>query len=113
MTAEREALAARVRSMIRDDRTVREVPMFGGIAFMLDDRMLVSAGRDGSLLVRVDPRNSEGLLLRSGARPSVMGAGRPMGPGWLTVDPEGLAGDEDLLKWIGVALEYHSRQHRP
>lgn len=110
MTAEREALAARLRSMIKDDRTVREVPMFGGIAFMLDDRMLVSAGRDGSLLVRVDPGDSEKLLQRAGARPSVMGTDRPMGPGWLTVDPEGVAGDDDLLQWIGVALEFHSRK---
>ncbi|WP_458117052.1 TfoX/Sxy family protein [Arthrobacter sp. D2-10] len=109
MTAEREALAARIRSMIQDGGPVREVAMFGGIAFMLEDRMLLSAGRDGSLLVRVDPADSEELLQRKGAGLSFMGIERPMGPGWLTVQPDALLGDEDLMQWIGVALDFHSR----
>lgn len=109
MTAEREALVARIRSMIQDGRAVREVSMFGGIAFMLEERMLVSAGRDGSLLVRIDPNDSEELFERKGAGASFMGSERPMGPGWLTVEPDALVDDADLEQWIGIALEFHSR----
>ena len=46
------------------DGAVREVPMFGGLSIMLDDSMVVSVGRDGSLLVRVDPGRSAELLAR-------------------------------------------------
>lgn len=109
MTSQREALTARIRSMIPGGRAVREVSMFGGIAFMVDGRMLVSAGRDGSLLVRIDPSDSEELLQRAGARISFMGIDRPMGPGWVAVDPGALSADADLKQWVDVALEFHSR----
>ena len=109
MTDQREALAARVRAALPPDRVVREVSMFGGLALMLDDRMVVSVHRDGSLLVRVDPGRSVELLAVAGARPAVMSADRPMGPGWITVDADGLANDRQLTDWVGVALEHHRR----
>lgn len=40
MTAEREALADRVRAALPHDRPVREVSMFGGLSFMVDDSMV-------------------------------------------------------------------------
>lgn len=110
MTEERQDLTDRVRAALPPDRVVREVSMFGGRAFMLDDRMVVSVHRDGSLLVRVDPERSAELLALPGAGPAVMGADRPMGPGWVTVTADGLAGDHELARWIGVALEHHRRQ---
>jgi TfoX/Sxy family transcriptional regulator of competence genes len=108
MTAQSDALVARIRAVLPSGRTVREVPMFGGTAIMLDELMLVSAGRDGSLLVRIDPTRYQELLQRTGARPSYMGKNRPMGPGWLTVDAENLREADDLSEWSGVALEYHA-----
>ena len=113
MTDQRQALAARVRAALPQEGEVREVSMFGGLSFMLDDRMVVSVHRDGSLLVRVDPDRSAELLCLPDARPAVMGAERPMGPGWITVTADGLSTDQQLTDWIGVALQHHGRRAAP
>jgi TfoX N-terminal domain len=105
MTAEREALADRVRAALPQDRPVREVSMFGGLSFMVDGSMVVAAGRDGDLLVRIDPTRHDELLAVPGAGPAVMGADRPMGPGWVRVSPDGLSTDEQLAFWTRVGLE--------
>ena len=106
MTAEREALADRVRAALPRARPVREVSMFGGLSFMVDDSMVVAVSRDGNLLVRIDPARNGELLNVPGARPAVMGADRPMGPGWITVSHDGLTTDEQLAFWTGVGLEH-------
>lgn len=110
MTAQRQALAARVRAALPPERAVREVSMFGGLSFMLDNRMVVAVNRDGSMLVRVDPGRSAELLCVPDAQPAVMGPDRPMGPGWITVTANGLTTDEQLTDWIEVALQHHSSQ---
>ncbi len=104
MTVEREALAERVRTALPHDRPVREVSMFGGLSFMVDDSMVVAAGRHGDLLVRVDPDRSDELLHVAGAEPAVMGVGRPMGPGWIRVSPDGLTTTEQLAFWVQVGI---------
>jgi TfoX/Sxy family transcriptional regulator of competence genes len=108
MTAEREALAQRVRAALPPDRPVREVSMFGGLSFMVEDSMVVAAGRDGRLLVRIDPTRHDELLGLPGAEPAVMGADRPMGPGWIRVASEGLGTDEQLAFWVDVGLDHRA-----
>ena len=109
MTAERELLADRIRSALPSDRSVREVSMFGGLSFMVDDSMVVAARRGGDLLVRIDPARHDGLLDVPGAKPAVMGD-RPMGPGWITVSPDGLTTDDELTFWIDVGLAHRAAQ---
>ncbi len=109
MSAQRDALADRVRGLLPRDRPVREVSMFGGLSFMVDDAMVVAAGRDGELLVRTDPARHGELLDVPGARPAVMGADRPMGPGWIAVGHDGLDTDERIAFWIDVGLRARPR----
>lgn len=104
-----EALLGRIRSLLTPGRPVREVSMFGGRAVMLEDAMLVSAGRDGSLLVRVDPSRHAELLTRDGAQQAVMGTERSMGEGWIEVEPRALVEDIALGSWLQDALEFHDR----
>jgi TfoX/Sxy family transcriptional regulator of competence genes len=108
MSAERELLAERVRAALPQNRPVREVSMFGGLSFMVNDSMVVAAGRDGDLLVRIDPARHDELLDVPGAKPAVMGSDRPMGPGWIRVSPDGLTTDEQLLFWIRVGLDHQA-----
>lgn len=82
--------------------------MFGGLSFMLHEKMVVAVDRDGDLIVRVDPNRSRDLLTRPGARAAEMGKGRAMGPGWVAVAGESLT-DDALSFWIDVALEYNRR----
>ena len=77
---------------------------------MVDDSMVVSASRDGDLLVRIDPARYEELLNAPGAEPAVMGADRPMGPGWITVSHDGLTTDQQLAFWTQVGLDHRAAQ---
>lgn len=81
--------------------------MFGGLAFMVDDAMVVCVMSDGDLLVRADPQRADDLLTARGARPAEMGGGRAMGKGWIAVGEDAVATDEGLDSWLGVALEYN------
>jgi TfoX/Sxy family transcriptional regulator of competence genes len=98
-----DALTQRVRDELGSRPAVREVRMFGGVAFMVDGRMAVSAGRDGDLLVRVDPARYDELL-RRGAEPASMGADRPMGRRWLSVPASQLSPDGELAFWVAVGI---------
>ncbi|WP_257132968.1 TfoX/Sxy family protein [Streptomyces sp. ms184] len=97
-------LPERVRAALGDRRT-REVKMFGGISFMVDERMVAAARGDGDLLLRIDPARREDLLARPGAHEALMGEGRSMGPGWLAVDEAALTG-AGLAEWLGHALDF-------
>ena len=101
-------LAARVRAALTD-RDVREVRMFGGLAFMVDEKMVTCvSGGGGALLVRVSRgRDAEYLAVR-GARRAEMGKGRSMGEGWIAVDEDELTEDEDLQFWVDAVLEHHA-----
>ncbi len=107
LTPEQHHLVQRVRALVDDEPDVREVSMFGGRAIMVNDKMIVSAGKTGDLLVRVTAERHEALLAEPGAAQAQMGAGRGMGPGWLTVAPEAVADDERLTFWVDVARDHN------
>jgi len=99
----RDALAQRIRALLAAHGDVREVNMFGGLSFMVDGRMAVAARRDGGLLVRTTPERHDDYR-RRGAEPAHMGAGRPMGEGWLVVPPAGVDDDAELAFWVDAGL---------
>ncbi|TLM75576.1 TfoX/Sxy family protein [Pseudarthrobacter sp. NamB4] len=84
--------------------------MFGGLSFMVDDRMVVAAGRDGGLLVPTNPAAHQALLDRGG-RPAYMGRDRPMGPGWITVPHEKLRDAAALAFWLQVGIDSRDTSH--
>lgn len=102
-----EPLVERVRDVLAAEPSLREVAMFGGRAFMVNDKMVVHVDKSGDLLVRADPARAAELLARPGARPAQMGPGRAMGNSWITVDRASAAADLD--GWIEVALAYHDQ----
>ncbi|WP_300077651.1 TfoX/Sxy family protein [Propioniciclava sp.] len=108
LTPAQEDLADRVRAALPEGAEVREVRMFGGLSFMVDGGLAVSAGKDGGLLVRVEEARYDDLVERPGAREAVMGS-TSMSPGWLLVDAHGLASDDDLAFWIAESLRRPSR----
>ena len=102
-------IAERVRALLVDQPSTREVAMFGGLSFMVDDKMIVNVRRSGDLLVRVDPRRSPDLVADHGAGIAEMGPGRSMGPSWLDVPADLVADDARLRFWIDVALEFNAQ----
>ncbi len=106
MTAQ-SALIERLREFLADEPAMREVSMFGGRSFMVNEKMIVSALKDGGLLVRVAADRHDELLGRPGAAQAEMGASRDMGPGWIEVAAPAIADDTGLAFWVGVALEHN------
>lgn len=98
-------LIDRIRPLL-PDQSVREVRMFGVLALMVDDAMVVAAHKDGSLLVRVDPAEDAALLRKPDASRPEMGTGRSMGQGWIRVEARALRSDPALLGWLGAATRY-------
>jgi hypothetical protein len=66
--------------------------------------MCVAASSGGGLLVRVDPDHSDEAAGKPHARLMEM-RGREM-PGWIRVDPEGVAGKRELRAWVARGVRY-------
>jgi TfoX/Sxy family transcriptional regulator of competence genes len=78
--------------------------MFGGLAFLIGGNMAVAASGQGGLLVRVDPDETDSLLASTPALPFEM-RGRSM-LGWLRVDSDDVADDEELAPWVERGVAY-------
>ena len=100
-------LADRIREAL-SGRPVREVSMFGGLTFMVNDKMTATANTHGDLMVRCDPSRAESLLERDGADWPEM-RGRKMSKGWIVVDARRIESDKALESWIQEALDYNKK----
>ena len=92
-----EELAERVRSVVGPRGDVSERNMFGSRAFMVTGNMAVCVVADG-LLVRIEHEDAERVLAEPHVREFEM-KGRTM-RGFVLVDPEGIAEDGELTRWI-------------
>ena len=97
-------LAERVRHLVATERGLTEKRMFGGLAFLINGNMAVSASSQGGLLLRVDPAHTERLVAEPQVRRFEM-RGREM-DGWLRVDSEAVTDDEDLRRWVTHGVAY-------
>ena len=97
-------LANRIRGVVQDEPGLSERRMFGGLAFLVNGNMAVSASSRGGLLLRVDPAHTESLVDHARVRRFEM-RGREMN-GWLQVDVEVLKSDDELRRWVNHGLTY-------
>ncbi|MCF8247711.1 MAG: TfoX/Sxy family protein [Saprospiraceae bacterium] len=96
---------------IADILTVKNIAfeqkkMFGGLCFMLDDKMLIGTYK-GGIMARIDPAETETLVNRPGASQMIHG-GRLM-PGYLMLEPMGYEHDAELSFWVEKCLEYNPK----
>ncbi len=99
-----EDLANRIRELVAGESDVTEKRMFGGLAFLIAGHMSVAASRQGGLMVRVHPEDTDALLAKPHARPFEM-RGREL-QGWLRVDLEGLRTKRQLGPWVTRGVAY-------
>lgn len=99
-----EELANRLRTALQDVEGVREMRMFGGLAFLVGGNMAVAASGQGGIMLRVAPERSEELAAQPHAGRMVM-RGKEM-DGWLRVDQEGVEQDADLQRWADIGVAY-------
>ncbi len=99
-----EDLANRLRQQLRTEPGLSEKRMFGGLGFLIDGHLAVSAASKGGLLLRVDPAQADELIADPLAERFVM-RGREMN-GWLHVRLDATAGERDLAAWVRRGITY-------
>ncbi len=99
-----EELADRIRELLAGDRAITEKRMFGGLAFLVDGTLAVSASSKGGLLARIDPAQHDRLTRSEHVEAFVM-RGRPM-DGWLHVGPEAVRSARQLRTWVDRCVTY-------
>ena len=95
-----------VRKVLAGTKKFSEKKMFGGIAFMVNDKMCIGVNKD-HILIRCDVEKTDELLKRKGAKPCDF-TGRLM-KGWLMIYEEGTKTKEDFDFWVETALEANKK----
>ena len=101
-------LANRVREYLAEIShiTVEEKAMFGGLAFLVNDKMCINIGED-TLMCRFAPEQTEDLAERQGFSPVVM-RGKVLS-GYCYVDPTRYNQKKDFDFWLQLCLEFNSK----
>ena len=100
-----EKLADMTRELISlTHKNVEEKAMFGGLCFMVNDKMALGVEKD-RLMVRLDPAKYEEVIEKDGCEPMDF-TGKVM-KGFVFVNAEALNTKKKLTYWIGLALEYN------
>jgi hypothetical protein len=98
-----EALAARVRALLANERQVAEKAMFGRRMFMVAGKLAVGIAGD-ELMVRVGYEPRRELLKKPHTRACVM-SGRHM-EDWILVGPEAVASEGRLDVWVQRGMTF-------
>ena len=100
-----EKLADMTRELIsQTHKNVEEKAMFGGLCFMVNDKMCVGVNK-GRLMVRFDPAKNDEVMEKEGARPMEF-TGRTM-KGFAFIDERVLTTKKKLDYWIKLALDFN------
>ena len=100
-----EKLAKRVRGIIAATHNITaEKKMFGGLCFMVNDKMCVGVEKE-RLMVRLDPGRYDEVMEKDGCMPMDF-TGKVM-KGYVFVDAGVLNTKKKLEYWIILALEFN------
>ncbi|MGQ0738351.1 MAG: TfoX/Sxy family protein [Bacteroidota bacterium] len=100
-----EKLADMTRELISlTHKKVQEKAMFGGLCFMVNDKMCLGVEKD-RLMVRLDPARYDEVMEKEGCKPMDF-TGKVM-KGFVFVDADVLTTKKKLDYWVQLALEYN------
>ena len=80
--------------------------MFGGICYMVNDKMCMGVVKD-EMMCRIDPARAPEALEKNGVRPMDF-TGKTM-EGYLFVGEDALKTNSELRYWIDLCLEFNER----
>ena len=101
-----EKLADRIREIIsRTHKISEEKKMFGGLCFMVNDKMCVGVEQE-RMMVRLDPARYDEVMEKEGCHPMDF-TGKPM-RGYVFVDASALTTLKKLDYWVQLALDYNA-----
>ena len=100
-----EKLAERTKEILaQSKRKVTDKKMFGGLCFMVDDKMCVGVEKD-RLMIRLDPEKYDEVIDKEGCKPMDF-TGKVM-KGFVFVDKDVLKTKPQLNFWLKLALDYN------
>jgi TfoX/Sxy family transcriptional regulator of competence genes len=100
-----EKLANMTRELIAlSHKNVEEKAMFGGLCFMVNDKMALGVEKE-RLMVRLNPDLNEEAMEKEGCKPMDF-SGKVM-KGFVFVDADVLTTKKKLEYWVKLALEYN------
>src|SRR6266511_152767 len=100
-----EKLADRTRELISlTHKNVEKKKMFGGLCFMVNDKMCVGVEKE-RLMVRLDPEKFDEVIEKEGCTPMDF-TGKIM-KGFVFVSEDALTTKKKLEYWVNLALEYN------
>ena len=100
-----ERLADRTRELISaSTKNIEEKKMFGGLCFMVNDKMCIGVEKD-RLMVRINPDRYEEALQVEGATPMDF-TGKVM-RGFVFVDATTVNTKSRLAYWVNLAMDYN------
>ncbi|WP_436491332.1 TfoX/Sxy family protein [Chitinophaga sp. ARDCPP14] len=105
-----EKLADKIRQALAQLPNVEEKKMFGRIAFMVNNKMCLTAG-PGQMMCRIDPGIHEEAIKKEGCRTVIM-KGREY-KGFVYVNEEHLKTKRDFNYWLTLALEFNKQENTP
>ena len=96
-------LAARIATLLKEQRDTEQKQMFGGVCFLLRGNMCCGvAGK--KLMVRVGKEQYESVLQEPHAKPMDL-TGRPL-RGFVFVMPQGVRTRKALKVWVDLGVRY-------
>ncbi len=101
-----EKLADRIRESLVNFPNVIEKNMFGGVCFMVNDKMCVGVVKD-EMMCRIDPTMDEIVLEKNGCRRMDF-TGKPM-KGYVFISDEGMKTKKEFEYWIDLCLSFNSK----
>ena len=101
-----EKLADRIRESLENVLKVNEKFMFGGVCFMVNDKMCVGVVKD-EMMCRINPNMNETVLEINGCRRMDF-THKPM-KGYVFISDEGMKTKKAFEYWIDLCLEFNSQ----
>jgi TfoX/Sxy family transcriptional regulator of competence genes len=99
-----EKLAQRIREALEPIPNATEKNMFGGVCFMVNDKMCMGVVKD-EMMCRIDPAQDKVVLEKPACRPMDF-TGRPM-KGYIFVREEGIKSKKELMYWVNLCLDFN------
>ena len=99
-------LADRIREHLVHLPNIEEKEMFGGLVFMIENKMCVGIIKD-ELMCRIDPNLHETAVEKTGCR-TMDFTKRPM-KGYILIEEVGMKTKKDLDSWINLAFEFNKK----
>lgn len=99
-------LADRVREWLANvnDMKIEEKKMFGGLAFLVNDKMCINISHD-NLMCRYNSEREEEVAEKTGFLPMIM-RGKQLKE-YCYVEPIGFQKPEDFEYWMKICLDYN------